>query len=281
MVLFVQTEVGPVMAATVGGGFTLIVAKVGAALHPFALPLSVKMDVCKTVVVLVRFPTMEERNPLADGSIPIKLVPGGALVLFHVAEVSAGVLVHAMVKSSPEQTVCGLSDVKVMTGVWLTVTEDVVLLQPVVEFVKVKVTEPADTPVMTPALVTVATDELLLVHVPPKVGDNVAVLPVQTEAGAETIGFAFMVTEEVVLLQPVVPSVNVNVTVPGDTGVTTPALVTVATALLLLAHVPPEFGDKVAVLPIQIDDGAVNTGLAFTVTVTGNLALSHPVVLSV
>lgn len=156
-----------------------------------------------------------------------------------------------------------------------------VLLQPVVEFVNVKVTEPAETPVITPALVTVAIAGLLLVHVPPIVGDNVAVLPVQTEAGAETVGLAFIVTEDVVLLQPVVPSVNVKVTVPADTGVTTPALVTVATDVLLLVQVPPEVGDKVAVLPIQIDDGAVNTGLAFTVTVTGNLALSHPVVLSV
>jgi hypothetical protein len=69
--------------------------------------------------------------------------------------------------------------------------------------VNVNVTEPADTPVITPALVTVATAGLLLIHVPPLVGDNVAVLPTHTLAGAVTTGNAFTVTDEVVLLHPV------------------------------------------------------------------------------
>ena len=56
---------------------------------------------------------------------------------------------------------------------------------------------------MTPALVTVAIAGLLLTHVPPVVGDNVAVLPTHTVAGAVTTGKAFTVTEEVVLLHPV------------------------------------------------------------------------------
>ena len=56
---------------------------------------------------------------------------------------------------------------------------------------------------ITPALVTVATAALLLVHVPPDVGDNVAVLPAHTAAGAVTVGFALTVTDEVVLLHPV------------------------------------------------------------------------------
>jgi hypothetical protein len=120
IVLPVQTTVGPEMAATVGGGFTLIVAKVSAEGHPLALPWIVKIDVCDVVVVLVRFPPIEERNPEALGSIPIKFPE--VFVLFHVAEVNAGVLVHAMVKSSPEQTVSEfvgglLGDVKVITGV--------------------------------------------------------------------------------------------------------------------------------------------------------------------
>lgn len=45
-----------------------------------------------------------------------------------------------------------------------------VLLQPVVEFVKVKVTVPALTPVTTPAFVTVAMAVLLLLQVPPVFG---------------------------------------------------------------------------------------------------------------
>ena len=66
-----------------------------------------------------------------------------------------------------------------------------------------KVTVPAATPVITPAFVTVATAVLLLAHVPPVVGDNVAVLPTHTDAGAVTVGFTFTVTDEVVLLHPV------------------------------------------------------------------------------
>jgi hypothetical protein len=78
-------------------------------------------------------------------------------------------------------------------------------------------------------------------------------------------GKAFTVTDEVVLLQFVVPSVKVNVTVPADTPVITPALVTVAMVLSLLTHVPPDIGDKVAVFPTHIDAGAVTTGGEFTV----------------
>lgn len=55
---------------------------------------------------------------------------------------------------------------------------------------------------------------------------------------------------------------------PEATPVTTPALVTVATALLLLAQVPPEVGDKVVVAPTQITfEPVMLTGVkAFTVT---------------
>ena len=127
----------------------------------------------------------------------------------------------------------------------------------------------------TPALVTVATAVLLLVHVPPLVGDSVAVLPTHTDAGAVTVGSALTVTDEVVLLHPVVPSVNVNVTLPADTPVITPALVTVAMAVLLLVHVPPLVGDSVAVLPTHTDAGAVTVG--FALTVTDEVVLLHPV----
>ena len=162
----------------------------------------------------------------------------------------------------PIHTVAGA----VTTGKAFTVTEDVVLLHPVDVWVNVKVTEPAATPVMTPALVTVAIALLLLTHVPPVVGDNVAVLPTHTVAGAVTTGKAFTVTEEVVLLHPVVVDVKVKVTEPAATPVMTPALVTVAIALLLLTHVPPVVGDNVAVLPTHTVAGAVTTGKAFTVT---------------
>jgi hypothetical protein len=58
------------------------------------------------------------------------------------------------------------------TGNALTVTAVVVLLQLVAEEVKVNVADPGVTPVTTPADVTVATEGLLLTHVPPVVGDR-------------------------------------------------------------------------------------------------------------
>jgi len=59
---------------------------------------------------------------------------------------------------------------------------------------------------------------------------------------------------------------NLNVACPGPTPNTTPSLLTVATALLLLVHIPPELGDKVVVVSAQIALGpdTETTGLAFT-----------------
>ena len=57
-----------------------------------------------------------------------------------------------------------------------------------------KVTLPAATPVTNPALVTVALVGSLLVQVPPVVGDNVIVFPIQTDDPALTTGKALTVT---------------------------------------------------------------------------------------
>ena len=169
------------------------------------------------------------------------------------------------------------ADVSDIVEAVVTVTTDVVAGQPVEVCVKVKVTVPADTPVITPALVTVALALLLLVQVPPVVGDNVAVLPIHTVAGAVTTGNAFIVTAEVVLLQPVEVCVKVKVAVPPDTPVTTPALVTVAMELSLLTQVPPVVGDSVVVKPahIVVLPLMLTVGKAFTVTV--EVVLIHPV----
>ena len=74
-----------------------------------------------------------------------------------------------------------LLPVMLTVGNGLTVTAVVVLLQLVVDEVKVNVADPAATPVTTPAEVTVATDVLLLTQVPPVVGDKVVVDPMQIE----------------------------------------------------------------------------------------------------
>ena len=80
-----------------------------------------------------------------------------------------------------------------------TVTDEVVELQPVDVSVKVNVAVPAATPVTKPAFVTVAIALSLLIQVPPVVGDKVIVLPMVTDAGAETTGKAFTVAVTAVL----------------------------------------------------------------------------------
>ncbi len=118
---------------------------------------------------------------------------------------------------------------------------------------------------------TVATEPLLLTHVPPVVGDKVVVEPahIVDKPVILTAGKEFTVTAAVgAETQPVVEFVNVNVAEPAATPVTTPAFVTVATDALELTHVPPTFGNKLVVLPTQIVDrpDIFTAGNAFTVT---------------
>ncbi len=122
--------------------------------------------------------------------------------------------------------------------------------------VNVKVTVPALNPVTKPPTVDVATVGLLLVHVPPDVGDNCVVGPTHIVLNPVTEALAVLTVMGGVGLeiQPAV-LVNVKVAVPALTPVTTPALVTVATAGLLLTHVPPVEGDNVVVPPTQIVPG--------------------------
>jgi hypothetical protein len=151
-----------------------------------------------------------------------------------------------------------------------------------VALVNVKFTVPADTPVTTPELVTVATAVLLLTHVPPVVGDKVLVLPTHTEVLPDTlaIGLALTVTVGVgVDAQPVALDVNVNVTVPAATPVTTPAFVTVALAVLLLVQVPLVVGDSVVVFPTHTAVAPVIEAIGLALTVIAGVGVAeHPVV---
>jgi hypothetical protein len=137
--------------------------------------------------------------------------------------------------------------------------------------VKVKVAVPADTPVTTPELVTVATAALLLAQVPPVEGDKPVVKPTQMLLGPLifTTGKGLTVTGEVAAdTQPVAVLVKVKVAKPADIPVTNPALVTVATLGSLLTQVPPLVGDKTVVEPTQIllEPVMLTAGGALTVT---------------
>jgi uncharacterized protein (DUF362 family) len=145
--------------------------------------------------------------------------------------------------------------------------------QPVLVCVKVKVAVPPLTPVTTPPLVTLAIAVLLLDHVPPEVGLKVVVDPTHIVLAPVmlTVGFTFTVNGDVAKeLHPVLVRVYVKVTVPDATAVINPALVIVATAVLLLTHVPNVIGLTVVVLPIHndvLDPVILVVGRALTVTV--------------
>ena len=94
------------------------------------------------------------------------------------------------------------------TGRLFTVTADVVLLHPVVDWVNVKVTEPGEIPVIMPEFVTVAIEGLLLVQIPPVAGDRFEVLFTHKAEGAVTTGNALILTDVVVEFMH--PSAPVN-----------------------------------------------------------------------
>lgn len=227
-----QMLVGPVIATT-GNAFT-VTGEVAAETQPVVVFVKVNVEVpAETAVTTPAFVTVA-----TAGSLLTQVPP----------EVGESMVV------APTQML--LAPVMLTTGEPFTVTAEVTAdWHPVVELVKIKVALPAETPVTTPALVTVATAGLLLIQVPPVVGDNVVVPPIQTLLGPVmlTAGVGLTVSGEVGTdIQPVVPSVKVNAAVPAETAVITPALSMVATAGLLLDQVPPLVGETPDIAPIQM-----------------------------
>ena len=186
------------------------------------------------------------------------------LLLIHVPPTSGNklVILSIQIDAGPSTLEVGLGDIVTVRG-----NE----VQPVVVSVNVKVEVPADIPDIKPALVIVATEGVLLIHVPPVAGATVVVKPTQIVFGPEklTVGLLLTVTGAVGSdAQPPV-AVKIKVAVPALTAVTTPPLVTVATPVLLLAHVPPVVGDKVVEVPIQIKLAPVILTVGLFVTVIG------------
>ena len=112
---------------------------------------------------------------------------------------------------------------------------------------------------------------LLLVHVPPDVGDKVDVDPSQMEVGPviETVGGVVTDRFSVGSLEQLLAVlVKVKLAVPVLTPVTIPALVTVAMAILELPQVPPVEGVSWVIesLQITVDPIKSTPGLGETVT---------------
>ena len=107
-----------------------------------------------------------------------------------------------------------LEPVMLTTGNGFTVTGEVAAeIHPVVLLVKLNITEPPDTPVTTPALLTVATDGSLLVQVPPLVGDTPLTSPTQMVEAPVRLTFGGLTTEMVAVAELVQPLPSVTVTV--------------------------------------------------------------------
>lgn len=253
----VQMLLAPVMLTT-GNGSTET-GEVAAEAHPVAVLVYIKVVVPAATPV-----TTPVLVTVATATLLLAQVPPlvGDNVVVAPAQITLGPVILTGVKA-------------------LTVTVAVVALQFGAVFLTyVNVTDPPFNPVTRPALVTEATVGLLLVHVPPVVGDNVVVAPTQIvlKPVILTTGKAVTVTGALAAeTQPVLALVYVKVAVPAETPVTTPVLVTVATDGALLTHEPPVEGDKVVVLPAQIllDPVMLAIGIGLTVT-TGVAADKHP-----
>jgi len=126
------------------------------------------------------------------------------VLLAHAAVTPAGKPVAVPIPVAPVVVwvIAGLSAVlihKVLAALLVTVlfgltVKGKVLLHPSVVLVYVNVTDPTATPVTNPAFVIVATNVLLLAHVPPVAGVTLAVEPIHTadappSAGAPGIAF--------------------------------------------------------------------------------------------
>lgn len=139
---------------------------------------------------------------------------------------------------------------------------------------------PAATPDTTPELFIVATEVLLLLHVPPVVASLSEVVdPTQTLVVPSIApGSGFTVTT--VVLKHVVPKMYEITAVPKLLPVTHPVEATVATEVLLLLHVPPVVvSDKQFVPPRQMfafPEIAAGSGFTFIVFIatqpTGDVA---------
>jgi hypothetical protein len=159
------------------------------------------------------------------------------------------------------------------------------------------VTEPTDTPVTTPAVLTVAREASLLLQVPPvPVVVKLIVVPVHTVLGPLIVPALGMGNTVIGLVLRAVPQALVTVYLmvsrPALTPVTIPVVPTVAAAVFTLLHTPPVVlavrvvvaPTQTVLLPLMVPDvGAAITATYLLATevpqalVTVYLMLSSPV----
>jgi len=142
----------------------------------------------------------------------------------------------------------------------------------------VPATSPLTTPVADP---TDAIVKSLLLHVPPAVPSASVDVAATQALGVPNIAPGSGLTSKLVVTRHPVPRVYVIDAVPWDTPVTTPVdSPTVATAALLVDHVPPAVPSPSDVVEPTQTTGipVIDSGIEFTVTVLVDV---HPVPLIV
>jgi hypothetical protein len=224
VVLPAQTVAVPVIAPALGSGLTVTICVATAVPQLFVtvydiIAVPADMPVTIPVVLAIAMPTA-----------PVLQIPPLAELLNEVVLPAQTVAVPVMVPAS---------------GSGLTVTICVATAVPQL-FVTVYdiVAVPADTPVTTPLVLTVAIPEAPVLHVPPLTELlNVVVLPAQTVAMpviAPASGSGLTVTICVVTAVPqLFVTVYDIIAVPADMPVTTPLVLTVAIPAVPVLQVPP------------------------------------------
>jgi len=244
VVLPIHTLNAPVI---VGSGLTVSVC---VAVLPLLSVYVIVVDPADTVVI----------------TPPLSIVATPGLLDTH-GVTAAGVPEPVNVIELPRHTLVGPVIVGRLVTVIVCVTVQPLLLVYVITLV------PADTPVITPALVTVATAGVADTHGFTAAGTpepvHVVLFPVVTLAAPTIVGSGF--TVNVAVIEQPLLFVYVITLVPADTPVTTPALSTVATPGvadtqgLTAAGMPEPLNAEV--LPIHAFKVPVMAGRAFTVTV--------------
>jgi hypothetical protein len=134
---------------------------------------------------------------------------------------------------------------------------------------------PAATPVTTPDVFTVAVAASALLHTPDGVVQaSAVVVPLHKlkvpVTGATAVGALTVIIRVAIPVPHVLVTEYVMVTVPAEMPVTTPEVLTVARAVLLLLHTPPGVPLlKAVVSPVQTEllpVIAAGVGIEFTVT---------------
>jgi hypothetical protein len=204
---------------------------------PCATPVTIPLVlmVATEALLLVQFPPVEGKNALVAPT-HIVLLPDNVIVGFGLTEI-ADVLSDS---------------------------------QPVAASMNFKVALPALNPTTIPEFVVLRIAVLLLIQVPPVAGYNVVVPPIHMDELPTTLTVGLLYTAMFGLFdetQPVIASVNLNVTLPLLTAVIIPELLMVAIEVLLLSHVPPLLGSIDVVPPIHKAEAPMTDILGLGLTV--------------